>query len=68
MEKSFEVIITVRIGNAHAPYYTKFAGTRQASNNRLHFGLKHLYVAFVLKNLAGNLILYLQNGSNLVQE
>lgn len=49
------------MGNGHAPCYTKLAGTRQAANNRLHFGLKHLYVAIVLKYLAGNLILYLQN-------
>ena len=53
------------MGNAHAPCYTKLAGTRQAANNHLHFGLKHLYVAIVLKNLVGNLILYLQNRKKL---
>lgn len=45
------------MGNAHAPCYTKLAGTRQAANNHLHFGLKHLYVAIVLKIPARNLIM-----------
>lgn len=49
MEKSFEVIIIVRMGNTHAPCYTKNAGTRQAANKDLHFRLKHLYAAIVLK-------------------
>jgi len=60
MEKSFEVIIIVRMGNTHAPCYTKNVGTRQAANKDLHFRLKHLYAAIVLKLLVGNFLLYVE--------